>query len=360
MRKLSELILIAASCATIPYGFAADQQKSVSDESTDASPPSPWLFIPLITSAPKLGTSAGGLAGYVRKFDAESPPSLFLIKGTYSNTESISVGAFARMHFDQDKQRLLLGVVHGEVNNEYADYLGTGYEVKTKDNIYAAFARYTYRIKNDWFIGPQLLSTDYAVSGSDWFSQDFLNGIGLTGFNSNGLGLVIERDTRDNQFSPSSGALINLNNVAYREQLGGDYSFDAYALTANKYHSHGKANVLAARIDGRWTNDAPSGGYSSIRLRGYTTGQYLAPHATLFEIEERYVIRNRWGGTFFGGVACLYGNNQECFDSDNIYPSIGAGITYTVKVKEKMVARAEFAKGKEENYGVYLKFGYEF
>ena len=77
-------------------------------------------------------------------------------------------------------------------------------------------------------------------------------------------------------------------------------------------------------------------------------------------MEERYIIKDRWGGTLFGGVACLYGNNQECFDSDNVYPSIGAGITHTVKIKEIMVARAEYAKGKEDNYGFYLKFGYEF
>jgi hypothetical protein len=250
--------------------------------------------------------------------------------------------------------------MHGDVNNEYADYLGTGYEVKTKDDIYAVFARYSYRIKNDWFIGGQALSTDYAISGSDWFSQQFVQSIGLTGFNSNGIGLVVEKDSRDNQFSPSNGWLVNLNNVAYREKLGGDYSFDAYSFSAAKYFGHGRNKVLASRFDGRWTNDAPSGGFSSVSLRGYTKGQYLAPHSSLIEIEERYAIKDRWGGTIFAGVACLYGSDIECFESENLYPTIGLGITFTLKVEEKMIARAEYAKGKEENYGFYLKFGYEF
>ena len=56
----------------------------------------------------------------------------------------------------------------------------------------------------------------------------------------------------------------------------------------------------------------------------------------------------------------MYGDGMQCFDKDNVYPSIGAGITYMLKVKEKMIARAEAAKGKDESYGVYLKFGYEF
>lgn len=31
-----------------------------------------------------------------------------------------------------------------------------------------------------------------------------------------------------------------------------------------------------------------------------------------------------------------------------------------IKAKEKMIARAEGAFGKDDNYGFYLKFGYEF
>lgn len=300
------------------------------------------------------------MGGYLHRFDDESPTSTFGVMGTYSNTESLTIAAFSRMYFDQDKQRLLLGAMRGEVNNEYADFLGTGYEVKTRDNIYAIFARYLYGVKGDWYLGTQVLSANYAISGNDYFSQQFLDHIGLSGFNSNGIGVVVERDTRDNQNSPDSGSWLNFNNVAYREGLGGDYTFDAYSFTAKKFFPHGKGNVLASRIDGRWTNGAPPGGYSTVNLRGYTAGQYLAPHSTLIEIEERYVIKSRWGGTVFAGVASLYGDDLGPFDKENLYPSIGAGITYMLKVEEKMIARAEVAMGKNENYGFYLKFGYEF
>lgn len=339
-----------------------EQAQNPASESEDSTGKkrSPWLFVPLFNSAPKMGTSIGALGGYLHHFDEESPTSMFGITGTYSNTDSLMFAAFARIYFDQDKQRLLLGGMHGEVNNEYADFLGTGYEVKSTDNIYAIFARYLYGVKSDWYLGPQVLSTNYAISGNDYFSQQFLERIGLTGFCSNGVGVVVERDTRDNQNSPGSGSWMNFNNVAFREGLGGDYTFDAYSFTAKKFFKHGKTSVLASCIDGRWTNDAPPGGYSSVRLRGYTMGQYLAPHSTLLELEERYVIKNRLGGTVFAGVASLYGDDLHPFDSENLYPSIGAGITYMLKVEEKMIVRLEAAKGKSENYGFYLKFGYEF
>ena len=98
--------------------------------------------MPLLTNSPKLGTSAGLLGGYLHQFDEDSPTSLFGATGSYINTDSVTIAAFARMYFDQDKQRLLLGAFHVEVNNEYAEYLGTGYAVKTTDNIYALFASY--------------------------------------------------------------------------------------------------------------------------------------------------------------------------------------------------------------------------
>ena len=355
----SSISLVVACCLSFELAASVSiASKGGGESSTERE--SPWLFVPLVSSAPKFGTSIGAMGAYLHQFDDDSPTSMFGIIGQYSNTDSNFYGAFARMYFDHDKQRLILGAIRGKVNNEFEDFLGSGQLVKTTDDIHANFVRYLYRVKSDWFFGPQLLSTDYAISGNDWFSQQVLERIGLTGFNSNGLGLVVERDTRDNQNSPSEGSHLNFNNIAYRESLGGDVSFDAYSLNFRKFIAHGNGHVLAARIDGRWTDDAPPGGYSSVRLRGYTLGEYLAPHSTLIEVEERYHLKGRWGATLFAGVACLYGGGASCFSREDTYPAIGGGITYMLKVEEKMIARTEIAIGEGDNYGFYLKFGYEF
>lgn len=342
------------------YPLVVSASESLPDNQAAEKRESPWLLTPLVTSAPKFGTAVGAMGAYLKKFDEASPTSMFGAAASYSNTESVFFAIFANTYFDNDKQRLLAGAMGGEINNEYSDFLGSGYPVNTTDNIHAIFVRYLYRVTQDWFLGPQVLSTNYAISGNDWFSQEVLARIGLTGFDSNGIGLVAQRDSRDNQNSPSSGSLLNLNNIAYRESFGGDASFDAYALNFRKYFPHGNGHVLAARIDGRWTDDAPPGGYSSVRLRGYTFGQYLAPNATLVEVEERRHIKGRWGATAFVGVECLYGDGKSCGDSDNLYPAGGLGVTYVLKPEEKMIARAEVAIGEGENRGFYLKFGYEF
>ena len=332
---------------------------AISDDN-DGGQESPWLFAPIFSSAPKLGTSAGGMAGYIHKFDKVSPASTFILGGTYSTTDSLFSGLFGKMYFDEDSQRLIVGGIYGKINNEYKDFLGTGKEFKTSDDIHALFTRYQYRIKSDWFIGAQVVLTNYAITGSDDLSNRFLEFIGLNGFQSNGIGLVIERDTRNNQNSPSSGSSFLVNSISYREAFGGEENFDAYTLQFRKYFTHFQDYVLAMRLDGRWSVDAPAGAYSTVDLRGYTPGQYLAPQMTTLEIEERIPFTKKWGAEIFTGVASLYGNKSLSGDNVNWYPSVGAGINYMLKEKEKMVIRADLAAGKAGNYGFYLQFGRAF
>ena len=117
---------------------------------------------------------------------------------------------------------------------------------------------------------------------------------------------------------------------------------------------------MAIRFDGRWTSDAPTSAYSSVKLRGYTRGEYLAPHSVSFQAEERYSFNRRWGATGFVGAACLYGDGANCDVEDNWYPAVGVGMTYMLKVQERMVVRMEVAVGKHDGRAVYIKFGDSF
>ncbi len=79
-----------------------------------------------------------------------------------------------------------------------------------------------------------------------------------------------------------------------------------------------------------------------------------------FEVEERYRLTERWAIAGFAGAACLFDGFSDCGDSSAWYPAAGGGIVYTVKPKEKMVVRLDYAVGKEGNSGAYLRFGHPF
>lgn len=334
---------------------------SAETEELASEPPkeSPWVLAPTISSDPKLATTIGAIVGYLYQFDEESTESIFLTMANYSTTDSWTAGGFGQMFFDKDKQKLIVGMFGGKIRNDYQDFLGSGIDAQTTDNLHVIFTRYSHRIKGDWYAGVQFISTNYAI-GADGLFDDFLQLIGLTGFDSNGLGLVAEYDSRDNVRNPTSGRLFDLNNVAYREGLGGNEDFDVYNMKYSQYISHGDRNVLAWQVKGRWSSDAPIGGYSSVDLRGYIRGNYLAPNATLAQLDERIMLSKSWGMSVFGGVSCLYDSLSDCNDSENLYPAIGAGAIYVLKEEAGIVLRAEVAKGKSDEGAFYLTMGQPF
>ena len=87
-------------------------------------------------------------------------------------------------------------------------------------------------------------------------------------------------------------------------------------------------------------------------------GEYLGENVSSLELEERYWLAERWTATFFAGVACLYGAGLTCDDSDNVYPSVGAGVQYVLKPQQGLVANLEYAQAKDGNNAVIFKMGY--
>jgi outer membrane protein assembly factor BamA len=354
MPRLKTLIIFILLLLA-PMAHADDKSEAPPEKDSKSSP---WFVAPLLSSDPKISTAAGVLAGYVHEFDEESPPSLFVVTGTYSTTDSWYLGAFAKTHFGKDNHRLTVAVVTGIIRNDYSDFIGSGLDVQTTDDLTMFALRYVKRVYGHWYLGPQIISTNYAISGDNLLSGQVLEQIGLTGFKSNGLGLIAQYDSRDNQYSPSSGQVFEAHNIAFREAFGGDASFDVYSADYQYYLPHGKGHVLALHVKGRWTHDAPNSGYSSVDLRGYTRGQYLAPHMTMAEADYRHSLNKKWGATIFAGIAALYGDDT-IDEGDSYYPAGGVGVYYQIN-DEKMVIRADFAIGTEGNHGFYLQFGQPF
>jgi hypothetical protein len=320
----------------------------------------PWLVMPTFSSDPKVGTSFGFLGGYLHKFDASSTSSMFGAAASYSNTDSTVGGLFARTYWDADSKRLTAFAGGGKINNDYSDFLGSSLPASTTDNMKAFFTRYLQQVRPGWFVGVQGVYTNYLIVGDNFLTEEILKLLGLTGFDSGALGLVAKFDDRDNQNAPSRGRSFTAHNFAYREGLGGEENFDTLNIEYKQYWAHSQGDVLALRANGRWTSDAPASGYSSVNLRGYTRGQYLAPHSITLEVEERLLVKGRFGVNIFAGVTCLYGGTKDCGSKSNYFPSAGLGVQYMLKESENMVLTLDYAKGKQDSSGFYMRFGQAF
>ena len=337
-----------------PTGAPAPQAEAQSS----AKQSSPWLLVPVVSSNPKLGTAFGGLGAYLHVFDPDSQVSLFGLTYQYTSTRSSIAGAFARTSFGADHHRIIAIVGFGYIKNDYEDYLGTGQPLKTDDDLKAAVIRYLYRVAGDWFVGAQGSAANYQVLGESAADDLVLETLGIRGFESAALGAVVMRDSRDNQDMPTGGWYLNVNNLAYREALGGSSTFDSYRLDVRAFLRHGGGHVLAFRQNNWLTHDAPAAVQAAVMLRGYKIGEYLAPYMSSLEAEERLAFGSRWGATLFGGVARLYGQGDSVSTRRDLYPTWGGGIHFVVKPSERMLINLEYAQGIEANRGVYLKFGY--
>ncbi len=303
---------------------------------------------------------------------------MFGITGNYSDTKSWTAVVFAKAYFDQDTQRVSAAAIQGKIKNDYDDYLGSGQSVKTEDELDFFILRYSHEIWENWYLGAQILNSHYQILGLEDFVPNTGDAVtdapnynkdGIYGFDSIGIGATVEFDSRDRPRSATKGNYLLFHNIAYRKSFGGDYNFDTYDLRFTNSIGHGNGHVLAINTSGRWTQDAPISGYSSVFTKGYTRGQYLAPHTTSIELDERIRFTDHWGMTIYGAIACLYGKAEtatgeketaKCSDSDNLYPSTALGTTYALKPKEGIVIRAEAAVGKGDNNAFYLSFGQPF
>lgn len=348
---------LCLSCVAIAQVAETEDREAPSEK---AERESPWVIAPKFSSDPKVGTSLGFLAGYLFKLDPKSTSSMAGAMASYSNTDSFIGTAFLRSYWNEDQKRFTAALGGGRIKNDYSDFLGSGLPASTTDEMKLAYARYLQAVRSNWFVGVQGVYTNYLAVGDDFRTDEVLKALGLTGIDSGALGLVVMYDDRNNQNAPTGGKLLNINNFAYREALGGDENFDTLNLEFKHYITHAEGKVFAYHVSGRWTHDAPNSGYSSVNLRGYTRGQYLAPHSVAIEAEERFHIRGRFGLNIFAGVACLYGDGQDCGERDSLFPSAGIGGEYMLKPSEQMVVTVDYAKGEGENSGFYVRFGQAF
>ena len=389
------LVVTAVASAAAEESVAGDGE-ALEPSTNDSAPPqrdSPWLLTPTFSVDPKLGRNLGAIAAYLHRFDEASPISLSGATLSYSNTDSLVSAMFADLYWGADHHRLTAGAAYGDINNEYDDFLGSGQTVETNDDLKSLFMRYRYRVVGDWFFGGQLVRTNYVI-GIPAPEEVVNNQVGLMGFNATGLGFVVERDGRNHVRNPTSGSHLVVDGTRYSSSddqpdldngdlleellpedslIDSNGDFDVLRGNFNHYSSLGHwftgdqapETVLAVQAYTRLTHDAPVSGYSSVIVPGYTRGNYLGENSVGGQFDLRMPISQRWGVVVFGGIGCLFGDgigsnatSQSC--SDELYPGIGAGVSWLVKPESGVVMRMEAAKGSGDNSAVYLRFGHPF
>lgn len=179
-----------------------------------------------------------------------------------------------------------------------------------------------------------------------------------------GAGLLVNRDTRDNIFYPSSGSFYQLSATLFSSSLGSDYDFNRYTLDLRQYFPLFSSQVLACQgYINIITGDPPFQMLSLFggreRMRGYFEGRYRDKNMMAFQIEYRIMpVLWRFGLVVFAGFGDV-SDKMENFELRNFKYSVGGGIRYLFIREEKINVRLDFGHGKDSS-GIYITIGEAF
>ncbi|WP_209330992.1 BamA/TamA family outer membrane protein [Lunatimonas salinarum] len=176
---------------------------------------------------------------------------------------------------------------------------------------------------------------------------------GSSGQVLSGVGGVLNYDTRENIFQPTSGAYHQARLMLFSPVIGSSYSFAQLKVDFRKYFSINPNQVLAVQA---WMSltagAAPFQQVSLIggsdRMRGYFEGKYRDRHAMVFQSEYRLRIYRNLGLVFFGSTGQVTSAPDQ-FRFSKFKVSGGMGFRYKIN-EEGLSIRLDFGVGDQFAY----------
>lgn len=315
------------------------------------------IIVPIVFYTPDTGIAGGASVIWVKPYEeARQPRTDSLNTFIFLTQKGQSMFATsANQYWGQGNWLFTPSISLGRSNDSHYDFGGTASE-RTLEKYESEFIKLKlglgYQLWPDSFLGPELVlervrytdlktATDldaYLKQQAEPYAQRL-----------HGLGLRLQRDTRDNRFYPTQGVLSQFALRRFDTSLGSDFDYDRFELEHRRYIAMGEASVLAlqAKIDlaqGQtpYTDLPTLGGANS--LRGVLKDRYRDQMALSTQIEWRQRMAGRWGYALFMGAGDVFsGIDHTHFDS--LKYALGAGVRYALSDQERINLRLDLGYG---------------
>lgn len=322
------------------------------------------LPVPILVTEPALGYGGGLAALWFKESVADAaargmadsgrraPPAIGALAGF--RTENGSSGGFAAYFapLAGDRFRVLAAGGKMGLNLDYYDRRGrpAAYRLDGQGLLVQGLARAG---ATDWFVGARYAFIDTTSTfarerAAEVPARDLDVRIGR-------LSLIVDVDSRDNFFTPSSGTFAEAEFAAASEALGGSVDFRSIFLRVFHYVPVG-AWVIGLRGDVRATSaDTPFYAKPYVMLRGIPALRYQDDRTAVAEAELRWNVTARWAVLGFAGVGRAFGGRASWSEADTV-DSRGLGARYLIARKLGLYAGIDIARGPEDR-AVYVQVG---
>jgi hypothetical protein len=182
--------------------------------------------------------------------------------------------------------------------------------------------------------------------------------LGANGSVSNGIGLALIWDSRDNILTTSTGTYIGFFNPKFGRFTGSNNTFSRYELDVRHFIKINKKNILALQLVGTFvTGNAPFNMYAFLGsdddMRGYYKGRYRDKDYMSIQAEYRRHLFWRIGITAFVSAGDVNNSLGNLLTTLPKY-SYGGGIRLKINRKENINIRLDYAWGTPSNQGLYI------
>ncbi len=355
MKKRCFLCLFVVCICMLPLNVFADSIPAKGNRAIG------FTGIPEISYNRSRGMGFGAMGMMIVHLDKahpETPPSQVMLMGQVSTEKDWMAMTFAKMHFNNDNYRIVGG--GGYMNSNFQTFVNIGNsEVELPYNTYGTFVFLSpsIRVYKRLYVGisgqyfrDHLIFDESNIGGEEVSSDSY----------QNGLGVNLIWDSKDNQFSPSSGIFAAVIYKNFPSLLSNDSVFNKFNIIVNHYYRLNPKMILASRFatSAAIGSSVPFIAQSYVGntdIRGYTKGEFRGDQTYALQSELRWNFYNRFGAVGFLGLAVANSPGK----TSPLLPGGGVGIRYMVLPKFKTNIGVDVAAGKDD-WGIYFRIGEAF
>lgn len=288
-----------------------------------------FVAVPLPFNDPTFGTGLALGGGYLFKTDEGSNTSFVGLAGLGTNSGSYGGALAGNLSFDEN--RLNASLYLGAVDLNYDLFVGGTPRNITQESL-GFFGEFRYGFSKSLSAGITMRYLDTRLSRDDARSlPDEISNLKESVLGT--MGVVVQWDTRDDNFYPTQGTFAAFD-LSMTDEYGGlARTYEKATLELAHHWPVGKRGVFAARVAGCHTGqDVPFfdscllGGPQGIR--GFSMFEFYGDQLASLQGEYRGRIGERFGYVAFAGMGEVQ-RTSISLDSGVGYAG-GVGLRYQV------------------------------
>jgi len=322
-----------------------------------------FVIVPIPISDPTLGTAlvlgSAYFYGQTEEQKNSQPASLTAGGAMYSSTDSVAAVIAQQNYWRQDTWRFAGAVGYADLNLELLTSDGSGSRVNADwllngGFLYAHLAR---KISGRWYLGVFGRTVDVSQAFNVSLQPNDYDLGGDTV--STGLGMFVDRDTRDMPSNAYSGNLLSVRGLFNSQSFGSDNDYESYSVAFSSYREMTDQLVLAWQLEGCYrSGTVPLWDTCRVGLRGFPATDYLGKSSAIGQVEARWRLSERWGLVGFAGGGYLDNSFNE-IDIHDLITSYGIGLRFMVLKSKRINMRVDYGWSNDSN-ALHLSVGEAF